>query len=649
MRASAASTRWWTRFSSPSPTAASRPRRRTGSWPAPAHEPTGHRGGAALQRGRRPGAHRAGAGSAAKGLAADAHRGGREGAPRAPAQAQSQRRRGAGAAARRGAALLRPADPREAAWGGARPAQQDPQQALALAASRSALGGLAQARLPRHAAGQARAAPLPCLDALHRPLPRGGGGAGGPRAPPRLAPLFPRPARSRGGGRGAADVRPASGAASPRHLPGSKLGDEALARGALRRAGAPGALGRSAGGGPGKRVRGAVRPANRARGAGHRRFDRPARPAGPGRVHLALQRVRGERQRPDAHGARPGRPDVGDLRFHRPGHVRLPGPRDAVRRSRVRAVLLLRALVLPARALPPHAGAGGGTRLAKVGTAAPRRPEVAAVRMSWPSAALLLVSSSSRTGPAEGLISLAREASAQGIDARFAGDTVRPGENLGEHLAAAGVPWEKELRLSRKVRPGDLLHDARVLANWARSGRFDVLHAAFAHDHHLCLWAASRARREDLRVVRAAQRSADVTPGALGQRRWALRRSDGVVVHCGAYRDRLLSQGLPPARVAVVAAGVDAQQFAPGRAPALRAKWGVPEEAPLAGIVSRMKPERGHRALVQAFARVLREVPAAHLVLVGRGEEEPALRQLAGLVAPSRIHFRGYGRGAELA
>ena len=268
--------------------------------------------------------------------------------------------------------------------------------------------------------------------------------------------------------------------------------------------------------------------------------------------------------------------------------------------------------------------------------------------MSWPRAALLLVSSSSRTGPAEGLISLAREARARGIDARFAGDTVRPGENLGEHLAQASVPWETDLRLSRKVRPGDLLHDARLLAKWARSGRFDVLHAGFAHDHHLCLWAASRARNADLRVVRAVQRSVDATPGAIGQRRWALRRSDGVIVHCAAYRERLLAQGLDPARVAAVSAGVDAHWFTPGRAPALRAKWGVPEEAPLAGIVARMKPERGHRALLQAFARVLREVPAAHLVLVGRGEEEPALRELAGLVAPSRIHFGGYVRGAEL-
>jgi glycosyltransferase involved in cell wall biosynthesis len=268
--------------------------------------------------------------------------------------------------------------------------------------------------------------------------------------------------------------------------------------------------------------------------------------------------------------------------------------------------------------------------------------------MSWPQAALLLVSSSSRTGPAEGLISLAREARARGVDARFAGDTVRPGEDLRGHLAHAGVPWETELRLSRKVRPGDLLRDARLLADWARSGRFDVLHAAFAHDHHLCLWAASRTRRDDLRVVRAAQRAGRHVGGALGQRRWALRRSDGVVVHCAAYRDRLLAQGLDPARLAVVAAGVDAAWFSPGRAPELRARWGVPEDAPLAGIVARMKPERGHRVLLEAFAKALRQVPEAHLVLVGRGEDEPALRELAGRLAPSRIHFGGYLRGPGL-
>src|SRR5438128_2403590 len=115
-----------------------------------------------------------------------------------------------------------------------------------------------------------------------------------------------------------------------------------------------------------------------------------------------------------------------------------------------------------------------------------------------------------------------------------------------------------------------------------------------------------------------------------------------------AYRDRLLAQGLDPARMAVVAAGVDVQWFTPGRAAELRARWGVPEEAPLAGIVARMKPERGHRVLLEAFARALRQVPEAHLALVGRGEDEPALRELAGGLAPARIHFGGYLRGPAL-
>ena len=202
--------------------------------------------------------------------------------------------------------------------------------------------------------------------------------------------------------------------------------------------------------------------------------------------------------------------------------------------------------------------------------------------------------------------------------------------------------------MSRKIRPQDVFHDARLLSSWAQSGRFDVFHAAFAHDHHLCLWAASRTRRSELRVVRAAQRSVDVTPGALRHRTWALRRSDGVVVHCKAYRDRLLAQGFEAARVAAIAAGVDANWFTPGRAPRLRDQWRIPEHAPLAGIVARMKRERGHRILLQAFAQAAGRVRDAHLVLVGRGEEEEALRDLASRLAPDRIHLGGYLRGPGL-
>jgi glycosyltransferase involved in cell wall biosynthesis len=270
------------------------------------------------------------------------------------------------------------------------------------------------------------------------------------------------------------------------------------------------------------------------------------------------------------------------------------------------------------------------------------------VKVDWPRAPLLLVSSSSRTGPAEGLISLARQLRGMGMDARFAGDTVRPGEDLGGHLAHAGVPWASELRLSRKVRLEDLLHDARMLTQWAREGRHDVLHAAFAHDHSLCLWAKRRARNPDLRVIRAAQRRIDMEPGALGMRLRALRASDGVLVHSESYRSLLLQRDLDPERVACVPAGVDGAWFSPGRAPELRARWGIPEGAPLAGMVARMKPERGHRALLQSFARALEQVPEAWLVLVGRGEDEAPLRRAADELATGRIVFGGYLRGPGL-
>lgn len=270
--------------------------------------------------------------------------------------------------------------------------------------------------------------------------------------------------------------------------------------------------------------------------------------------------------------------------------------------------------------------------MGRFGEASARGPAAALVRVK----PLLLCASSSRTGPVEGLISLAVELRKRGIDAHFAGDTVRPGENLEDHLAQAGISFERELRLSRKVRLSDVLHDARVLRSWTRAGRFDVLHAAFAHDHSLSLLA----RRRGVVVVRAAQRKADVE--AEGLRLLALRKSDGVVVHAHSYRERLLRH-LSEERVAYVPPSVDASRFTPGQS-ALRRKWGIAEAAPLAGIVARMKPDRGHRTLLRAFASVLRKLPQARLVLVGRGEDEEELRALA----PSQVIFGGYARGPEL-
>jgi len=134
----------------------------------------------------------------------------------------------------------------------------------------------------------------------------------------------------------------------------------------------------------------------------------------------------------------------------------------------------------------------------------------------------------------------------------------------------------------------------------------------------------------------------------LRERLWALRRTDGVIVHSASYRAALIGQGLDARRVAQVTAGVDARWFSPGRAPELRARWGIPAGAPLAGIVARMKPERGHDVLLRAFALVQRELPQAWLVLIGRGEAEQRLRGLAGGLGIAHVVFAGYLRGPGL-
>ena len=267
-----------------------------------------------------------------------------------------------------------------------------------------------------------------------------------------------------------------------------------------------------------------------------------------------------------------------------------------------------------------------------------------------PRAPLLLCASSSRTGPAEGQIALARFLRGRGIDARVAADTVKAGD-IAAQLEAAQVPFVRGLRLSRSVRPADVVADVRHLRGWLRSGAPDLLHASFAHDHAICLWAARKigAAADSLRLVRTAHRASDVTAGALGWRRRMLARTDGVVVHSTSYRRRLLGLGLDPARVLALPGSVDAQRFSPGRAPEWRRELGIDEEAPLVGIVARMKPGRGHEALLRALVRVSEQLPAARLVLVGRGEHEQHLRELlAELHLGGCVVFGGYRTGAGL-
>ena len=116
--------------------------------------------------------------------------------------------------------------------------------------------------------------------------------------------------------------------------------------------------------------------------------------------------------------------------------------------------------------------------------------------------------------------------------------------------------------------------------------------------------------------------------------------------HARILRERFQ---VPGERVRAIRGAVDADFFTP-EGPNLRAELQIPPQAPVAGIVARIKPDRRHRELIEAFAQLAPELPEARLVLIGRGEGRPSLEaQVARLGLSRQILFAGYRTGAELA
>ncbi len=256
---------------------------------------------------------------------------------------------------------------------------------------------------------------------------------------------------------------------------------------------------------------------------------------------------------------------------------------------------------------------------------------------------LELLSSPVWTGPAEPMASVARELVRRGHRVEVAVDSRRPGD-LRQRLRSAGLPVRDDLVLSTRSGPVAFLSDVRRLRG--RRGEIDVLHANFSHDHAIAL-LAWRARRQG-RVVRTVHSERSLRARFL--QGVAHRRSDGLVAACRAHA-RLLRErfGVPEERVAVVPGAVDLQAFAP-EGPDLRAELAIPPGAPVAGIVSRVKPDRRHADLVDAFRQVADGIPEARLLVVGRGEGLEALRaRVAWRGLARQVILAGYRTGAELA
>jgi glycosyltransferase involved in cell wall biosynthesis len=109
--------------------------------------------------------------------------------------------------------------------------------------------------------------------------------------------------------------------------------------------------------------------------------------------------------------------------------------------------------------------------------------------------------------------------------------------------------------------------------------------------------------------------------------RWKYSEVDCFIASCAAVRDRLVTDGIPRARITIVHEGVDVERIARLPSVNVHAEFFMPHGAPVVANVAALTPHKGQHHLIDAAALVVRDVPDARFVIVGEGELRQALEK----------------------
>lgn len=100
--------------------------------------------------------------------------------------------------------------------------------------------------------------------------------------------------------------------------------------------------------------------------------------------------------------------------------------------------------------------------------------------------------------------------------------------------------------------------------------------------------------------------------------KWVCRLADHVLVNAGAIRTWLVQQGFPEDRVSVIRNGIDVEKYGERNNGALlRAELGIPSDAPLVVMLSRLSPAKGVEYFLEAASMIHAQFPDAYFLSVG--------------------------------
>jgi len=197
-----------------------------------------------------------------------------------------------------------------------------------------------------------------------------------------------------------------------------------------------------------------------------------------------------------------------------------------------------------------------------------------------------------------------------------------------------GVP-SMALSIGRK-RPAGVMAMRRAL----HASSFDIVNTHSSTDTWLTAVALRTVGRARPVLVRTRHVSVPVPNDTAT--RWLYRKATTRLITTGeALRATLIrDNGIDPERIESIPTGIDGTRFAPGDRRAARTAVGLALEPPIIGIVATLRSWKGHRYLLDAFARLgTRDVV---LVIVGDGPQRAALEaQVDALSLRERVVFAG--------
>jgi glycosyltransferase involved in cell wall biosynthesis len=190
--------------------------------------------------------------------------------------------------------------------------------------------------------------------------------------------------------------------------------------------------------------------------------------------------------------------------------------------------------------------------------------------------------------------------------------------------------------LFRRMRQGhDLLpltpkSDIDISAAWSLSRllkqlRPDVVHAHDPHAVSMAATALSIVGRGT--AVLVASRRSEFKIARNSFSRWKYSQVERFIASCDAIARRLEADGIARHRISIVYDGVDVDRIARMTPGNVHAAFYLPTHAPVVGNVAALAAHKGHQTLIDAAARVVREVPDARFVIVGDGDLRETLHR----------------------